>query len=259
MKPSRILSLFAAVWVTVGASLMAGDLALGHHYTDDMVLQREKPVLIRGTAAKGATVTVGFSGQSKAAQADDAGEWSVTLDPLPASAEGKTLTVSSSTPGQAADIKNVVVGDVFLFARQTTIDVNLGRDETGRNAATDLPSVRVLTIKTLPATTPQKTLAQEATRGWTTLDKKAALGMDAAAFHLAKGLSGQDVPIGIIDVNLGKHFPIAWMSREALLETTAIYLNLTDEHVVAEVHEKTGSGAGGRSPTWSMATSRNDG
>jgi len=34
------------------------------------------------------------------------------------------------------------------------------------------------------------------------------------------------------------------------LQTTAIYLNLTDEHVVAEFHEKTGSGAKRREPAW---------
>lgn len=34
------------------------------------------------------------------------------------------------------------------------------------------------------------------------------------------------------------------------LETTAIYLNLTDEHVVAEFHEKTGSGAKRKEPVW---------
>jgi site-specific recombinase XerC len=39
------------------------------------------------------------------------------------------------------------------------------------------------------------------------------------------------------------------------LETTAIYLNLTDEHVVAEFHEKTGSGAKRREPAWFSETS----
>lgn len=40
------------------------------------------------------------------------------------------------------------------------------------------------------------------------------------------------------------------VTERAWLETTAIYLNLTDEHVVAEFHEKTGSGAKRREPTW---------
>ena len=34
------------------------------------------------------------------------------------------------------------------------------------------------------------------------------------------------------------------------LETTAIYLNLTDEHVVAEFHEKTGAGGTRKDPAW---------
>lgn len=34
------------------------------------------------------------------------------------------------------------------------------------------------------------------------------------------------------------------------LETTAIYLNLTEEHVLAEFHEKVGSGARRKAPVW---------
>ncbi|NDB03319.1 MAG: hypothetical protein EBY38_06620, partial [Flavobacteriaceae bacterium] len=35
--------------------------------------------------------------------------------------------------------------------------------------------------------------------------------------------SETDVPIGIIDLNLGHHFPIAWLARDALMETTSIF------------------------------------
>jgi integrase/recombinase XerD len=37
------------------------------------------------------------------------------------------------------------------------------------------------------------------------------------------------------------------------LETTAIYLNLTEEHVIAEFHAKVGSGAMARDPAWITA------
>ena len=222
MKQTYLFT-FCILLLTFASTVLAGELKFSRHYTDHMVLQREKPNLIRGFADKGAAVTVTFSGQSKQAKADDAGQWSVILDPMPASAEGGVLSVSSSSMNVSSEIKHVLVGDVFFFARQTTIDVELGATAEGRAAAVDLPSVRVIRIKTVPALEPQQELAREATSGWTILDKNAALKMDAAAFHFAKGLEGKEVPIGIIDVNLGRHFPIGWMSKEALLETNKVF------------------------------------
>jgi len=220
----RALCLIAASLISLAATLNAADLRLSRHYTSNMVVQREKPVLIRGFADKGATVTLTFAGQSKETKADDNGEWSVTLDAMPANAKPQKLIAHSPLATRHSTLENVVVGDVFMFARQTTIDVSLGRDDAGKKAAADVPSVRVITIKTVPAYDPQQDLAEEATSGWANLDKSAALKMDAAAFYLARDLAKKtDVPIGIIDVNLGRHFPIGWMSREALLETKAIF------------------------------------
>ena len=69
---------------------MAGNgwaLELNRYFSDGMVLQRDKPTVIRGTAEKGTEVTVEFSGQKKAAKVDENGNWSVTLDPMPANTQ----------------------------------------------------------------------------------------------------------------------------------------------------------------------------
>ncbi|MEM7391834.1 MAG: hypothetical protein AAF492_05750, partial [Verrucomicrobiota bacterium] len=206
---------------------MAGhaDLRFSRHYTDDMVLQREKPVEIRGFADRAAEVSVTFADQSRKVEADAVGVWSVTLEPMAASTEGRELTCSSG--GSNVVLTNVLVGDVFLFARQTTIDVSLGRDEIGRGAAagfTESAMLRAMTIETIPAVLPQEELSQDACSGWSVLSKKLALNMNAAAFYMARDLSAKtDVPIGIIDLNLGHHFPIAWLSEEALKKTAKIY------------------------------------
>ncbi|WP_146209294.1 DUF6288 domain-containing protein [Coraliomargarita sinensis] len=214
----------SVVLLAMGSALFAGELRLSRHYTSDMVLQREKPVLIRGFAEKGSEVTITFSGQTKETKTNEKGEWSVTLDPMSASAEGRELTCRIPATGEKVVLENVVVGDVFVFARQRTIDVSLGRDEAGKKAASDVASVRVIKIKTVPAYDLQPDLAKEATSGWTPLSKEAALSMDAAAFYMARDLAGTaDVPVGIIDINLGRHFPIGWMSREALLETGKVF------------------------------------
>ncbi len=204
------------------ACLSAADLTLNRYFSDNMVLQRDKPLTIRGSAAQGAEVTIAFSGQTKSATADADGMWSVTLAPISANAEGQTLTVSASD-SQPVSRNNIVVGDVFLHARQTSIDISLGRNEQGQQVVAAMqpnPMLRTIFIKTIPSAEPLHDLAQEATTGWTVVDSESALQMTDSAFYLGRDLVQKaDVPIGIIDMNLGYAFPNSWLSREELLVT----------------------------------------
>ena len=205
----------------------AAQLRFSRHFSDGMVVQRDKPVTVSGVADKGATVTVAFAGQTQSAKADADGAWSVKLDPVPANAKSQNLVATSSVGNQKSTLGNVVIGDVFLVARQTSIDISLGRDAAGQKAAKahkKTPLYRTIAIKTIPSAEPQSDLAEEATSGWSVVDKDAALNMSAAAFYLGRDLAAEvDVPVGIIDLNLGSAFPLSWLSREALDETEKFY------------------------------------
>lgn len=217
------LSLILVCILSVTA--LADGLRFSRAYSDNAVLQRNKPVTITGFADKGSEVTVRFAGQSKEAVADNAGVWSVVLDAMPANSKGAELVATAG--GAKVTVKNVVVGDVILFARQTSIDVSLGRDKQGQAAAAKLPAdagFRVMRITTVPAVAPQADLAPNATSGWVDVDKKTALSMSAAAFYVGRDLAAEvDVPIGIVDLNMGPAFPIAWMSLDALAESTKVF------------------------------------
>ena len=155
-----------------------------------MVLQRDKPVTIRGTADKGKTVEVTFAGQALEAAVGPDGTWTVTLAPLQANAEGTELVVRDGK--QTTSLKNVVVGDVILFARQTSIDIRLGRDDAGRalaNAHPAMPGYRAMTIHTVPAADPASDLSADATAGWFVLDAERAATLSAAAYHLGRDLA----------------------------------------------------------------------
>ena len=210
-------------------AVLAGNvraLDVNRYFTDNMVLQRDKPTTIKGDAKAGAKVTVSFAGQTKTGQANDDGQWSVTLDPMPASKTPKTLTISSPTI-QPLTIKDVVVGDVILHARQTSIDISLGRDKAGRKAAAAIkpnPMFRAISIKTIPSGKPLNDLTKEATTGWGVVTKDSALSMTASAYYLGRDLvKDGDVPVGIIDVNMGPAFANSWLSHEALLDTGKFY------------------------------------
>ena len=63
-------------------------------FGDGMVLQRDRPVPVWGTADAGAAVEVRFAGQVKKTVAGANGDWRVTLDPLSASKTGQPLVAA---------------------------------------------------------------------------------------------------------------------------------------------------------------------
>ncbi len=95
-----------------------GGLRMPEIYSDGMVLQRDRPLEIRGTADPGEKVTVRLAGQKKSAVAASDGAWSVRLDPLTAS---KGLTLNISTLKRSLRYDDVAVGEVWVCSGQSNM------------------------------------------------------------------------------------------------------------------------------------------
>lgn len=208
------------------STAVAADLKLNRNFTNDMVVQRDLPAVIKGTADKGVEVTVSFAGQTQTAKADEAGNWQAVLKAMKANAAPQTLTVS--TKGcEPIELSNIVIGDVFLVARQTSIDIALGSTTGGKDAAArhrPNSNLRAISINTIASRHPRADLAGEATVGWTVVAAKEALKMNAAAYYLGRDLAAKSgVPVGIIDLNMGSAFPVSWLSREDQLASEKFY------------------------------------
>src|SRR3954470_21912232 len=78
------------------AETIRGDVKLCSIFCDGLVLQQGKAVPIWGWANPDEKVAVSFAGQEKSAIADEDGNWKLSLDPLKASAESRTLTVRAT-------------------------------------------------------------------------------------------------------------------------------------------------------------------
>ncbi|GIW44637.1 MAG: hypothetical protein KatS3mg077_1919 [Candidatus Binatia bacterium] len=92
-------------------------------FSDGMVLQAGMPNPIWGEADPGETVTVLFAGQAKTTVAAPfTGRWEVQLDPLPATNEGRQLTVIGRD--NALQLEDVVVGEVWLCSGQSNMVIN---------------------------------------------------------------------------------------------------------------------------------------
>ncbi len=93
-------------------------------FSDNMVLQRDKPVYIWGKAKAGAEVVVIFLSQKKITTADTSGKWMIELEPLTVSAIPQDMTIQAET---VVTFHNILVGDVWLCSGQSNMEYPLDR------------------------------------------------------------------------------------------------------------------------------------
>ncbi len=179
-----------------------------------MVLQRGKPVAVWGQAPAGAPVKVAFAGQTVEAEADDQGHWAVTLKPLEASAEGRTLKVAAGD--QAVAIENVLVGEVWLTVGRAGPVKVLGPPVPehlhGKIERTTNPdSDAVIAAAELP----QLRLWWEGK--WTVISPQTAGAMPSHAFYFGRAMHQElDVPVGCVAISSSVGTPIGWVREKTL-------------------------------------------
>ena len=100
---------------SVLAAFLLCSVSVSRFFADGMMLQRDRPVPVWGTASPGERVVASFGGRSASVKVDSKGEWCVTLPAFPASDKGRDLKVGTRT------FKDVVVGDVYLAGGQSNM------------------------------------------------------------------------------------------------------------------------------------------
>lgn len=198
--------------VCASATVSTAELTVARLFSDGVVLQRECPVPVWGSADAGSTVTVAFAGQEVTATADAAGAWRATLAALPASSEPRTLTIRGSRTLMVSD---VLVGDVWLASGQSNMGVPLA---SAHNAAAALPLAQdpLLRFFTVTRTTAAEP-AGDVGGTWETTTLKTAGRFSAVAYFFACDLRARlDVPVAIIHSSWGGTPAQAWTSIAVL-------------------------------------------
>lgn len=219
----------AAIMARTVYSAITGDfggLRMPMIFSDNMVLQRNRPLKIQGTANVGDVVTVSIGGQSHVATTEDDGRWSVTLLPL---AAGPRYSLAVSTAARSLVYSNVLAGEVWLCSGQSNMEFYMRRCVT---AEEDIPSAacddirlfdmkenwRTDEIKWSPAALDSVNHLQYFKEAkWEPCSPQTVERFSAVAYYFGKMLQDSlKVPVGLICNAVGGSPAEAWVSRRAL-------------------------------------------
>ncbi|MFZ4763796.1 MAG: LamG-like jellyroll fold domain-containing protein [Roseimicrobium sp.] len=191
-------------------------------FSSGMVLQREQPIPVWGTASPNEQVTVVWAEQTHQSVAGLDGRWSVELAPLPASFTPGTLTVTGTNTLVLSDI---LVGDVFLCSGQSNMAYLMDALKTNPLyqadlTNVDLPSIRHATISRNAILEPQYDL----TAKWVAAKGVNVNSMTAVGFYFARELQPRiQVPVGLVLSAWGGTSAEAWTSLPALANNPELY------------------------------------
>lgn len=219
----RLLLVLLAVLASRPSSVWAESLALGGPFSDHMVLQRDIPVRIWGTATPGSEVSVKLDQNQSVAKAEADGSWQLELPACGPTRPNESKTLEVSSGAEKLLLSDVVVGDVWLCAGQSNMRYTLGRredneDPQGRRIfADDLekashPEVRLLSVSMGEERTPVG-------RKWARCEPSTAVGFSAIGYFFGEAMNGRNgVPVGLIDLGKGGQSLRAFLPAE-LVET----------------------------------------
>ncbi len=125
------------------------EVKLAGIFGDNMMLQRERAVPVWGWADGGEEVTVAFGGQKKSAVAGDSGKWTIKLDSMEASSTPAVMVVTSSKSDKKIEIKNILVGDIWICSGQSNMEQGLGMclEADKETAVAKYPAIRLINFE----------------------------------------------------------------------------------------------------------------
>lgn len=222
----RFMLGIATLLYLCSVSVVEAKVKLAAPISDGMVLQREQPVKVWGTADSGEKVYVTFLKKSAPATvkgvklkssyfttADAEGKWCITLPPLKA---GGPYVVQVN----GIELKDILVGDVWLCSGQSNMELPVGRvTDMFREEilAYNNDKIRHIVIpKAYNFHAPQKDINPTV---WNTLTQENVMNFSALAYFFAKAYYEKTgIPVGLVNSSWGGTPIESWMSEEGLKE-----------------------------------------
>lgn len=180
-------------------------------FSDNAVLQQKAKLPVWGTTDQADKVTVTIAGQEASAMPTD-GKWKVELQPIAAGGP-YTMTISQGT--EKRELRNILVGEVWICSGQSNMQWALKQSDGGSEAiaASANDNIRLIDVPRKGADKPEGTVAAQ----WTVCGPQTVGDFSAVGYFFGRELQKKlGVPIGLIGSNFGGTAAEQWMSKESI-------------------------------------------
>ncbi|CAA9194256.1 hypothetical protein FLA105534_00052 [Flavobacterium bizetiae] len=203
-----------------------GGLKLSPVFSDNMVLQRNQPIVIYGTANGGDKIEITFNDKKEIATTNEFGKWKVIF---PAMKSGGTHQIIIASKEKNIILKNILIGDVWFCSGQSNMAFPLQKSENGIDEvkkAIKNTNLRLFNFEAIAETdekawdsiTLEKTNHLQFFSGkWKISDSISAAAFSAIAYYFGENIAREEnVPIGLIQVAVGGSPIESWIDRYTL-------------------------------------------
>ena len=189
-------------------------------FSNHAVLQQHTDVAVWGYGAAGKKVTVKPSwGKAVTTIADEDGQWKVRVHTPDASYVKYSMRISQN--GQVIDLEDLLMGEVWLAAGQSNMQMELGGfyrtpiiggPEAVANASND--GLRLYRVPRSDSPSPKDDVFN---KGWEISAPASAVHFSATAFFFARQLQKTlNIPVGCIESAYGGASIVSFMSPDAV-------------------------------------------
>lgn len=180
-------------------------------FSDNMVLQQNKPINIWGWADVNEKITVTINNSTSTTTANQYGEWKLNIPEMTAGGPHEISVTGSSSP--EIKFKNVMIGEVWICSGQSNmnwpIKNTLSAKET-ENISCD--NLRIFTVPVKVERLPQNNFADSK---WRAADGNSIKSFSAVGYYFASKLHNElKIPVGIIQSSWSGTTIDAWTPLE---------------------------------------------
>lgn len=218
----RISALRAGAICLSAASVPAfaqQQLELNAPFSDHAVIQRGKPVFIRGRAKPATQLTVSFAGLTRTVHSDANGDWHADFPPQVA-AEGQSIVARSGD--QIANATDIAIGDVLLCSGQSNMEFPLSQAAWNPpNKARPIDAkLHLLTVAQAQSRLSRSTFAAEPK--WQSASESAA-SFSAVCFLTGREIATrQNINVGLINASWGGTPIEAWLAPKGIAAVSSM-------------------------------------
>ena len=204
--------------------LLPADLWIPRVFSDHMVLQRDTPNPLWGTARAGSPVNVTIAGKTATTTASADGKFRLDLPALPA---GGPHVIEVKTSDASRSFSDVLVGEVWLCSGQSNMDFTVAKTDKRYFAGTtnweqevaqaNHPQIREFKAEWTLREDPQP----EVEGSWKACTPETAGEFSAVTYFFGRELQKKlGVPVGLVTCAYGASTAEAWISSEKLADHT---------------------------------------